>query len=105
MRRFLSDFPDVRLAVLSVDPTRRRTGGALLGDRIRMNALYGEHGDRVYMRSFATRQAHRATSAALREAVGVCRAAGFDLVIIETAGIGQSDTEVSRARRRLACTS
>ena len=95
VRRFLSDFPDVRLAVLSVDPTRRRTGGALLGDRIRMNALYGEHGDRVYMRSFATRQAHRATSAALREAVGVCRAAGFDLVIIETAGIGQSDTEVS----------
>ncbi|MEL6617197.1 MAG: GTP-binding protein, partial [Bacteroidota bacterium] len=95
VRRFLSDFPDVRLAVLSVDPTRKRTGGALLGDRIRMNSLYGEHADRVYMRSFATRQAHKATSAALREAVGVCRAAGFDLVVIETAGIGQSDTEIN----------
>ncbi|MEM1056101.1 MAG: methylmalonyl-CoA mutase family protein [Bacteroidota bacterium] len=95
VRRFLNDFEDARLAVLSVDPTRRRTGGALLGDRIRMNSLYGEHAGRVYMRSFATRQAHKATSAALREAVGVCQAAGFDLVIIETAGIGQSDTEVA----------
>ncbi|MEM6326650.1 MAG: methylmalonyl-CoA mutase family protein [Bacteroidota bacterium] len=95
VRRFLNDFEDARLAVLSVDPTRRRTGGALLGDRIRMNSLYGEHSDRVYMRSFATRQAHKATSAALREAVGVCQAAGFDLVVIETAGIGQSDTEVA----------
>ncbi|MDX1421052.1 MAG: methylmalonyl-CoA mutase family protein, partial [Rubricoccaceae bacterium] len=62
---------------------------------IRMNALYGEHADRVYMRSFATRQAHRATTQALREAIGVCRAAGFDLVVVETAGIGQSDTEVA----------
>ena len=95
VRRFLNDFDDVQVAVLSVDPTRRRTGGALLGDRIRMNSLYGEHGDRVYMRSFATRQAHRATSQALREAVDVCRAAGFDLVVVETAGIGQSDTEVA----------
>ncbi|MEM0963800.1 MAG: methylmalonyl-CoA mutase family protein, partial [Bacteroidota bacterium] len=95
VRRFLNDFEDLQLAVLSVDPTRRRTGGALLGDRIRMNSLYGEHADRVYMRSFATRQAHRATSGALAEAVDVCRAAGFDLVIVETAGIGQSDTEVA----------
>ena len=95
VRRFLNDFDDLQVAVLSVDPTRRRTGGALLGDRIRMNSLYGEHRDRVYMRSFATRQAHRATSQALREAVDVCRAAGFDLVIVETAGIGQSDTEVA----------
>ncbi|GAB5535171.1 MAG: methylmalonyl-CoA mutase family protein [Rubricoccaceae bacterium] len=95
VRRFLNDFEDIQVAVLSVDPTRRRTGGALLGDRIRMNSLYGEHRERVYMRSFATRQAHRATSAALREAVGVCQAAGFDVVIVETAGIGQSDTEVS----------
>ena len=95
VRRFLNDFDDVHVAVLSVDPTRRRTGGALLGDRIRMNSLYGEHADRVYMRSFATRQAHRATSGALREAIDVCRAAGFDLVIVETAGIGQSDTEVA----------
>ncbi len=95
VRRFLNDFPDVSVAVLSVDPTRRRTGGALLGDRIRMNSLYGEHADRAYMRSFATRQAHRATSGALAEAIGVCRAAGFDVVIVETAGIGQSDTEVA----------
>ena len=95
VRRFLNDFDDLHVAVLSVDPTRRRTGGALLGDRIRMNALYGEHTDRVYMRSFATRQAHRATSAALREAIEVCRAAGFDLIVLETAGIGQSDTEIT----------
>ncbi|MFN3597149.1 MAG: methylmalonyl-CoA mutase family protein, partial [Rubricoccaceae bacterium] len=95
VRRFLSDFPELTLAVLSVDPTRRKTGGALLGDRIRMNSLYGEHRHRVYMRSFATRQAHRATTEALREAVAVCQAAGFDLVVIETAGIGQSDTEIA----------
>ncbi|MEM1268489.1 MAG: methylmalonyl-CoA mutase family protein, partial [Bacteroidota bacterium] len=94
VRRFLNDFDDIELAVLSVDPTRRRTGGALLGDRIRMNALYGAGTDRVYMRSFATRQAHRATTQALREAIQVCQAAGFDLVIVETAGIGQSDSEI-----------
>ncbi|HEX8385490.1 MAG TPA: cobalamin-dependent protein, partial [Rubricoccaceae bacterium] len=95
VRRLVADFPDVRVAVLSVDPTRAKTGGALLGDRIRMNSLYGEHADRVYMRSFATRQAHRATSESLREAVDVARAAGFDVVVVETAGIGQSDTEVA----------
>ena len=95
VRRFLADFADLDVAVLSVDPTRRRTGGALLGDRIRMNAIYGEHADRVYMRSFATRQAHRATSQALQDSIDVCRAAGFDLVVVETAGIGQSDTEVA----------
>ena len=94
VRRFLNDFDDVDIAVLSVDPTRRRTGGALLGDRIRMNAIYGGTSNRVYMRSFATRQAHRSTSEALREAMSVCRAAGFDLIILETAGIGQSDTEI-----------
>jgi methylmalonyl-CoA mutase len=95
VRRFLNDFPDMHLAVLSVDPTRARTGGALLGDRIRMNAIYGEHSDRVYMRSFATRQANRATSAALEDAISVCQAAGFDIVLLETAGIGQSDTEIA----------
>jgi methylmalonyl-CoA mutase len=95
VRRFLTDFPDLEIAVLSVDPTRRRTGGALLGDRIRMNAIYGEHADRVYMRSFATRQAHRATSGALEESIGCCRAADYDLIIVETAGIGQSDTEIA----------
>ena len=95
VRRFLSDFEDLHLAILSVDPTRRRTGGALLGDRIRMNALYGGGRDRVYMRSFATRQDHRSTSRALRESLDVCRAAGFGLILVETAGIGQSDTEVT----------
>ncbi|MBT8399534.1 MAG: methylmalonyl-CoA mutase, partial [Rhodothermia bacterium] len=95
IRRFLYDFGDIEIAVLSVDPTRARTGGALLGDRIRMNAIYGTAGDRVYMRSFATRQANRATSAALKKSIDLCRLAGFDLVIIETAGIGQSDTEVA----------
>jgi methylmalonyl-CoA mutase len=95
VRRFLADFPDLHIAVLSVDPTRRRTGGALLGDRIRMNAIYGDSADRVYMRSFATRQAHRATSQALEESIGCCRAADFDLIIVETAGIGQSDTEIA----------
>ncbi|MFB6246933.1 MAG: methylmalonyl-CoA mutase family protein, partial [Salinibacter sp.] len=94
VRRFLNDFDDLEVAVLSVDPTRRRTGGALLGDRIRMNALYGRHGDRAYMRSFATRQANRSTSEAMKEAVAVCRAAGYDLIVLETAGIGQSDTEI-----------
>ena len=95
VRRLLADFADVRVAVLSVDPTRASTGGALLGDRIRMNALYGVYADRAYMRSFATRQAHRATSESLRDAIAVAQDAGFDLVVVETAGIGQSDTEVA----------
>ena len=95
VRRFLNDFDDVDVAILTVDPTRRRTGGALLGDRIRMNAIYGKYAERVYMRSFATRQDHRSTSQALREGIQVCRATGFDLIVLETAGIGQSDTEVA----------
>ena len=86
---------DRQVAVLSIDPSSPFTQGALLGDRIRMNSLYGEHADRAYMRSFATRQAHRATSESLREAVDVARAAGFDVVVVETAGIGQSDTEIA----------
>ena len=94
VRHFLNDFEDLELAVLSIDPTRRRTGGALLGDRIRMNAIYGSDADRVYMRSFATRGANRTTTEALREAIAVCKAAGFDLIVIETAGIGQSNTEI-----------
>jgi methylmalonyl-CoA mutase len=95
VRRFLVDFEDRRVAILSVDPSKRRTGGALLGDRIRMNAIF--HPDlteRVFMRSLATRAANRSTSAALRSAIAEARAAGFDLVIVETAGIGQSDSEV-----------
>ncbi|MEZ4700813.1 MAG: methylmalonyl-CoA mutase family protein [Rhodothermales bacterium] len=95
VRRFLTDFSDLQIAVLSVDPTKRSTGGALLGDRIRMNAIYGQHTERVYMRSFATRQAHRATSQALLDSIHVCQVAGYDLIILETAGIGQSDTEIT----------
>ena len=94
VRRFLNDFDDLEVAVLSIDPTRRRTGGALLGDRIRMNAIYGPNSDRVYMRSFATREANRTTTEALKEAIDVCQAADFDFIVVETAGIGQSDTEI-----------
>ncbi|MGD9387447.1 MAG: methylmalonyl-CoA mutase family protein [Gammaproteobacteria bacterium] len=91
LNRFLRAFPGRNLAVLAVDPTRRRTGGALLGDRIRMNSLADEC---IFMRSVATRRQHLATSAALAEAVDFLKSTGFDLVIVETAGIGQSDTEV-----------
>ena len=91
LSRFLRAFPALRIAVLAIDPTRRRTGGALLGDRIRMNSLRSE---RVYMRSLATRQEHRAVTAHLRDSVAALRAWGFDLIIVETVGIGQSDTEI-----------
>ena len=91
LNRFLACFPDKNIAVLAVDPTRRRTGGALLGDRIRMNTLRSE---RIYMRSMATRRQHVATSAMLQDAIAFLRQGGFDLVIVETAGIGQSDSEI-----------
>ncbi|KAA9134051.1 methylmalonyl-CoA mutase family protein [Marinihelvus fidelis] len=91
LNRFLACFPGKNVAVLAVDPTRRRTGGALLGDRIRMNSLRSEH---VYMRSMATRRQHLATSKMLKDAVDFLKSAGFDLVIVETAGIGQSDSEI-----------
>lgn len=91
VRRILDQFPDRSVAILSVDPSRRRTGGALLGDRIRMNAV---HGPRVYMRSMATRRAHLAVSGAVQDSLLAMRAANYDLVILETAGIGQSDSEV-----------
>ncbi len=91
LNRFQQYFPDKRIAVLAVDPTRRRTGGALLGDRIRMNSL--RQGG-IYMRSMATRRQHRATSVMLRDAIDFLKATGFDLVIVETAGIGQSDSEI-----------
>uniref|UniRef100_UPI002607F636 methylmalonyl-CoA mutase family protein n=1 Tax=Metallibacterium sp. TaxID=2940281 RepID=UPI002607F636 len=89
--RFLHAFPKMRIAVLAVDPTRRRSGGALLGDRIRMNAL---RSPRVYMRSMATRRQHAATNRVLKDCVAFLRGQGFDLVIVETAGIGQSDSEI-----------
>lgn len=91
VRRYLADFKDRTLAVISVDPSKRKTGGALLGDRIRMNAI---HNERVFMRSLATRQANLALSAYVQDAVNVCKVAGFDLIILETSGIGQSDTEI-----------
>ncbi len=89
--RFLHSFPQMRIAVLAVDPTRRRTGGALLGDRIRMNALRSKH---VFMRSMATRRAHAATSGMLHDCIGFLRGQGYDLILVETAGIGQSDSEI-----------
>ncbi|MGQ0615242.1 MAG: fused isobutyryl-CoA mutase/GTPase IcmF [Planctomycetaceae bacterium] len=92
LRRFLLEFPEARVAVLSVDPTRKKTGGALLGDRIRMNAL---DSSRVFMRSFATREAKGELSAAIGSAVRVCRAAGYDLILVETSGTGQGDTGVT----------
>jgi methylmalonyl-CoA mutase len=91
VRRFLRDHPDKTIAVISVDPSRRRTGGALLGDRIRMNSVAG---DAVFMRSLATRQPNLSMSPFVNDAVSIVKAAGFDLVFLETSGIGQSDTEI-----------
>ncbi|WP_396615153.1 methylmalonyl-CoA mutase family protein [Lysobacter soli] len=91
LNRFLAAFPEMRIAVISVDPTRRRTGGALLGDRIRMNSLRSK---RVYMRSMATRRQHAATNTVLKDCIGFLKGLGYDLVIVETAGIGQSDSEI-----------
>ncbi len=86
-----ASFPSRNVAVVAIDPTRRRSGGALLGDRIRMNSLASPN---VFMRSLATRRQHLATSAVLADVVALYRAAGFDLIVVETAGIGQSDTEI-----------
>jgi methylmalonyl-CoA mutase len=91
VRRFLSDFPKKTLGIISIDPTKRKTGGALLGDRIRMNSIFNQ---RVYMRSLATRQSNLALSKYVRDAINILKAAGYDLVIVETSGIGQSDTEI-----------
>ncbi|WP_297792299.1 methylmalonyl-CoA mutase family protein [uncultured Eudoraea sp.] len=91
VRRFLRDFPEKSIGLISVDPSKRKTGGALLGDRIRMNAI---NDNRVYMRSLATRQSNLALSKYVNEAVEVLKTADFDLIILETSGIGQSDTEI-----------
>jgi len=91
VRRFLMA-TDKTLAIISVDPSKRKTGGALLGDRIRMNAI---NHPRVYMRSLATRQANLALSQHVQESIDICKAAGFDLIIVETSGIGQSDTMIT----------
>ncbi|MBK0369064.1 methylmalonyl-CoA mutase family protein [Flavobacterium agrisoli] len=92
VRRFLIDFSDKKLAIISVDPSKRKTGGALLGDRIRMNSI---HNSNVYMRSLATRQSHLSLSQHVAEAIAIVKAAKFDLIILETSGIGQSDTEIT----------
>lgn len=91
VRRFLMDHPEKTMAIVSVDPSKRKTGGALLGDRIRMNAI---RNDRVYMRSLATRQSNLALSKHVQEAINILKAAEYDLIVLETSGIGQSDTEI-----------
>ncbi|WP_375444246.1 methylmalonyl-CoA mutase family protein [uncultured Fibrella sp.] len=94
--RYLRTYPDKTMAVISVDPSKRKTGGALLGDRIRMNTLNPAVSQgRVYMRSLATRQANLALSRHVQDAIDICKHAGFDLIIVETSGIGQSDTEIT----------
>ncbi|MBM4390627.1 MAG: cobalamin-dependent protein [Deltaproteobacteria bacterium] len=91
VRRYAMDFPADRVAVVSIDPTRKKTGGALLGDRIRMNAIRGE---RVFMRSLATRGEKGELSPAVADAIMVCKAGGADIVLVETSGIGQSDAGI-----------
>ena len=91
VRRFLNQFTDKTIAVISVDPSKKKTGGALLGDRIRMNAI---HHPRAYMRSLATREDNTALSAAVNDALAICQQAGFDLIILESAGVGQSDASI-----------
>ncbi|MGZ5242912.1 MAG: methylmalonyl-CoA mutase family protein, partial [Bacteroidia bacterium] len=91
VRRFLNEFEDKTLAIISVDPSKRKTGGALLGDRIRMNSI---NNSRVYMRSMATRESNLALSPHVKDAIDVCKTAGYDLVILESAGIGQADSSV-----------
>ncbi|MGG4550581.1 fused isobutyryl-CoA mutase/GTPase IcmF [Rossellomorea marisflavi] len=92
IRRFLNELPEKKIAVLSIDPTKQMTGGALLGDRIRMNAIFNP---RVYMRSLATRGSRTELSLAIQDAINVVKAAGYDLVVVETSGIGQGDAEIA----------
>jgi len=91
VRRYLNAFPDKTIAVISVDPSKKKTGGALLGDRIRMNSISSP---RAYMRSLATRDSEVALSAHVQDALDVCKAAGFDFTILESAGVGQSDASI-----------
>ena len=91
VRRYLNSFPDKTIAIISVDPSKKKTGGALLGDRIRMNAVASP---RAYMRSLATRDSDRTLSAHVQEAIDVCKAAAYDLVIVESAGVGQNDASI-----------
>ena len=91
VRRFIINFPKKNISIISVDPSKKKTGGALLGDRIRMNSIKS---DQVYMRSLATRQANLALSAHVNDAIDILKVAEYDLIILETSGIGQSDTEI-----------
>jgi methylmalonyl-CoA mutase len=91
VRRFLHNFKDKTIAVISVDPSKKKTGGALLGDRIRMNSIFSP---RAYMRSLATRESDKALSEHVQEAIDVCKAAHFDFIILESAGVGQSDASI-----------
>ncbi|WP_107942026.1 fused isobutyryl-CoA mutase/GTPase IcmF [Metasolibacillus fluoroglycofenilyticus] len=93
IRRFLQEFPDKKIAIISVDPTKQKTGGALLGDRIRMNAIFN---NRVYMRSLATRDSHTELSASIGDVLDVVKVAGYDLIVVETSGIGQGDAEITK---------
>ncbi len=92
IRRFLQELPDKKIAVLSIDPTKQKTGGALLGDRIRMNAIFNK---RVFMRSLATRGSRTELSGATQNVLDVVKVAGFDLIIVETSGIGQGDAKIT----------
>ena len=87
----LEQFPDRSIAIISIDPSKMKTGGALLGDRIRMNAI---NNPRVYMRSLATRGSKYELSHATKEAINIVKAAGYDFIIVETSGIGQGDSEI-----------
>lgn len=96
IRRYLLEDSEKTVAIISVDPSKRKSGGALLGDRIRMNSLNPEfHNGRVYMRSLATRGGNRSLSLYVQDAIAICRRAGYDLIILESSGIGQSDTEIT----------
>ena len=91
--RFLQFFPEKSLAILSIDPSRKKSGGALLGDRIRMNSINHPN---IYMRSLATRQAHQSLSGSIGESIQIAKFAGFDTILIETSGIGQSDSDITQ---------
>ena len=92
IRRFMNEIPDKKIAIISIDPTKKKTGGALLGDRIRMNAIFN---DRVYMRSLATRDSRTELSKAIQDVIDVVRRSGFDFIIVETSGIGQGDAAIT----------
>ncbi len=91
VRRFLNSYDDKTIAVISVDPSKKKTGGALLGDRIRMNSI---HHPRAYMRSLATRESDKALSRYVQEAIDICKAEGYDFIILESAGVGQGDSSI-----------